>query len=1254
MPGGSRVTAPDTFQVGQPATATSPERRKRGPIRVTSPIPIPLPSTADSTNGLDEALLESLAAQDLRVADTVELQPRLEPTPPSGRRRAQAPPIAAEQTALIDVDVSERERAVVLVEQDGVYAWVLPSVPHFEDAGSGRRESGTEHSRTSRFEIPIKASRPSTREPKRGLLGDIIFGRVKAYVLKFVARLAVEYGISFLERHIEPSLVKINSVDSRLWKHCSEIDASRFSSKRAPQVLLLIHGTFSSTIGAFGALGATPWGRSFLQACLRKYDVILGFDHRTLSEDPSQNAEQILKALLGIAWGEYPPHLDAVAHSRGGLVLRSLADQWLAESSWKPQLGSMVLVGATNGGTELANYQNWKAFADLYTNMAVFACRALTLVPAAGPVAHITKEVVSSVGSLVKYLAFSTVEAQGVPGLSAMSPEGDFISAINLPRGAPQNSYCVVTSEFAPRIISENEVEPKEMPLRFAAAISEGLVTQLMKGAANDIVVDTKSMSAIHSGIGHAVADALNFGATPLVYHTNYFSRPEVTNALARWFMLTAPPVARAVRTKGPRRGDRPSSFSLPPALAVSPGSRTPAGVDTDVIVTSASASVAELLEEIDAKAPSFVVVNRPFEGRVLRYALTPSELIQRAGPDHTASLLESLSLHEYESIRCESEQETASRFRAEAAFPSRRTIVMRGTVPIGIVPSADESVIPNDLSELARITMQPASTSEISIARRTMPTLGVAKSKTEPEATCYFHSSMREQTILGREATVTVSVSREILDRVAGVTSSGSGPVPVDTGRKLLIQVFPKSGWDLVDDSGPIELDVPDPGRTDNLYFQVVSTALGRSEIWVVIRQRQVPLVTLKLFPVVVETARSASPSVQMINSEARSVEAPAGSGSLHQLTILEQKTRDGTVFHFDLRSESLNVLKRSKSEAISGDRKKYVENIYHDIETRWISSNGQAVDFDEAMREIGNSLLRDLVPMDLQQVLWDSRHKLDSIFVVSEEPFIPWEIVHLSEPGKAITEESLFLGELGLVRWLYEADRFPPLEIRVAAGRAFYLVPDYPSIPEIQLYPLPEASKEKQFLLDRFSAQAVDPQPAAVRKLLVGPASFDLLHFAGHGMAASDGNNEPQLLLQGETLQEGYVQNFLRANTVETRANLVSPQGNRPIVTVNACQAGRATYKLTGIGGFAEAFLARGAGCFVGTLWSVTDSPARYFTESFYTALLGDGKPTSVGDTIAVATRKARDAAKKSGDSTWLSYVVYGHPHARIIRTK
>jgi CHAT domain-containing protein len=95
--------------------------------------------------------------------------------------------------------------------------------------------------------------------------------------------------------------------------------------------------------------------------------------------------------------------------------------------------------------------------------------------------------------------------------------------------------------------------------------------------------------------------------------------------------------------------------------------------------------------------------------------------------------------------------------------------------------------------------------------------------------------------------------------------------------------------------------------------------------------------------------------------------------------------------------------------------------------------------------------------------------------------------------------------------------------------------------------------------------------------------------------------------------------------------------------MVVLNACQAGRQNWKLTGIGGFAQAFLRRGAGAFVGTLWSVGDAPARNFTEAMYRAL-------KAGDPMAAAVRAGRAAARAAGDATWLAYAVYGHPAARL----
>jgi CHAT domain-containing protein len=236
-------------------------------------------------------------------------------------------------------------------------------------------------------------------------------------------------------------------------------------------------------------------------------------------------------------------------------------------------------------------------------------------------------------------------------------------------------------------------------------------------------------------------------------------------------------------------------------------------------------------------------------------------------------------------------------------------------------------------------------------------------------------------------------------------------------------------------------------------------------------------------------------------------------------------------------------------------------------------------------------------------------------------------------------IQDGSKFLGELGLVRWLY--DGYPPVQLSLGKGRARYIIPTY-----FGDMVLPDAAGEEQMLKKLFKATPVKARALDIQKLLRTPGGFDLLHFGGHAEAAGAEQADARLML--DQLDDGTTENALLATTVAQTARLAS-DGHRPIVVLNACESARMSRSFASMGGFASAFVSRGAGVFIGTHWSVGDAPARTFIEAFYKSF---AKPKAGAKPLQLreAVMKARQAARDGGDATWLAYVVYGHPRAVI----
>jgi hypothetical protein len=519
--GSLRVTYPDTYGVGPRRRA--PGGRAAGPSAWTQP--------AGPTNEVSAVLLEAFAAQGMALVEPFELVPAT-PAAPTGQRGQAG--LAGRQPnragkVQVSLDLQQGRDAVILLEQDGLFSWQLPT-------GHDTAEV--------RFEIDVRPAipaRPSARaRPALGPFGDVVVGRLKAYVLTFASRFVPGAIMTFLERDTIPGLVLMTGKDVRNWTHVDNLSQVKLPAGRPARILLFIHGTFQTTVGSFGVLTATAPGQRMLKAAAGSYDAVIGFDHKTLSRDPLENAID-LQSRLSAGHPDLVPTVDVISYSRGGLVARSLVEYVLPSSTWQADIGKVVFVGATNAGTQLAEPENWRTLVDLYTNLAAGTARSIGFATGVAPAAEIVDGLVRGIGAFVRYLvSAATFTEMKIPGLAAMEPDGPFITGINTTQpGQPAagTPWYVISSDFEPALFDDRH-EPPELPRELVAKLADGLVDTLM-GTRNDLVVDTASMSSVDlpSG-GGFIKDSLAFGTNGVVYHLNYFIQPQVCRALIDWLEI--------------------------------------------------------------------------------------------------------------------------------------------------------------------------------------------------------------------------------------------------------------------------------------------------------------------------------------------------------------------------------------------------------------------------------------------------------------------------------------------------------------------------------------------------------------------------------------------------------------------------------------------------------------------------------------------------------------------------------------------
>jgi hypothetical protein len=1142
---------------------------------------------------------------------------RIDLRPARGQDNVRAAP---GQEIAIDIDLKPGETAALLLETDGVYSWRSP------DAPVTTTRTRTANGQVARFTL----SRPSVAAGTRGVVVDWLLdkatGAIRAYAFRFLARSAVGAFTSIYEkRSVRPGLIRIAGFNASKWvTGNSQPDLPQAAPAK---ILLMLHGTFSSTAGSFGALTGHPAGRSFLASAYDEYDAVLGYDHSTLADEPEKNAADILAAIAPLPKGS---KLDVVSFSRGGLVARILLEQLLPASNLNLTPEKVVFIGCTNGGTHLAEPKNLEAAIDVYTNIIAAGARVLALIPPLAATGAAISTGMDVVAGLVRYIAEAAIEDRAVPGLAAMQPGGTVLEALNGATGTlAMMEYFAITSSFEP---DDNTPGFTKSLKQF---VVDRVVDRIFANQQNDLVVDTSSMAEF--GKRNALEkDRYDYGDTPEVYHTIYFAQQKVAEKLSAWLDLPS----------------LPAKYVMP------------------VAEVAADAPLSTALRVIDGQPMSApVLIRREEAGPQVSYYVRPVGAFAEVASSK-GSVISTLQLHESNSAM-HVLPDAASILTGTPFSPWARTMTLQesegtdaegdvamstdGTV-LGVklppprellIGIAEEEVFRMASRNTVRASERDHDVGSVRVARgRDSQTrsqlareaLELAEESVGPEqpikpdetVNCEFSAEMPPQFNVGHMVELIVTVSREAINIVETVTSRKASATVKET-EAISLQVLALKNCTIV---GPNKaaVKVPGKGAPVKQSFVIKGTSRGEAEIIVTASQGSITLITFSLKPFV------GSDEILSIAGRASLATASKDEDRL-VVRIFEAKEGNDTKLRFLVDSKSLNI--EATSDPI-GDVEVFISGVFRDLESA-MSAKGGYANVERRLRNVGSTLWGRLVPADVRRAVWKHRDKIAAIQVISEEPFIPWELAVMAEEGEPLPPDAKFLAEFGLVRWI-QNQGWPGPRLKIDGESFRYVVPNYSD----DAYKLDGAKIEVDALLSLFGkAEEVPARIDDIVDVIRAGDPPEVLHFICHGEANAATIWDASLLLEGETSEDDvYIPEFFTTLDVENAAKLQSGTNPGTIVFLNACRVGRIGRGLTGCGGFAHAFLRprskAGASVFIGPQWNVNDETAVIFAQTFYKALMTPGK------TLVGAANAAREAARSRGDTSWLAYSVYGDPFA------
>jgi hypothetical protein len=246
--------------------------------------------------------------------------------------------------------------------------------------------------------------------------------------------------------------------------------------------------------------------------------------------------------------------------------------------------------------------------------------------------------------------------------------------------------------------------------------------------------------------------------------------------------------------------------------------------------------------------------------------------------------------------------------------------------------------------------------------------------------------------------------------------------------------------------------------------------------------------------------------------------------------------------------------------------------------------------------------------------------------IQIVTDEPHIPWEMMHPDGTSGIEAPDHLFMTH-PIARWFVQTDGRIPTSF--VSGSIASFVPTYDDDESLAM-----ALDEGRWLAEHLGAK---PQNATYKgftdfwsvKIPTDPVA--VLHFAGHGDTDATGVAKIKL-----------IDDWVSCNDVHGGVELGVRYGT--FVVLNACRVGVGDYRLGLASGWAAKLTDRKFRGVLAPIWAVQDECAAFVVRRYLQGFM-DGAP--VGQAMLAARTERRTVS-----ATPYAYVVHGDVMAKIER--